>query len=104
MAHDLFFKRSIRNWSRGGKTPTKTPAVAVSGSTSLKKAALGTMALGTFAGLAFITSALVENPQNYPLSHDKTDLPENWHPHWQNHHGRDGEPDLLAESNLLRWS
>ena len=63
MAHDLFFKRSIRNWSRGGKTPTKTPAVAVSGSTSLKKAALGTMALGTFAGLAFITSPWWRTPK-----------------------------------------
>lgn len=56
MAHDIFFKRSSRNWSRGADAPAKTPVVAVSGSAALKTAALGTMALGTFAGLAFITS------------------------------------------------
>ena len=56
MAHDLFFRRSSRNWSRGGDAPAKNPAATISGSAALKRAALGTMALGTFAGLAFITS------------------------------------------------
>lgn len=56
MARDLFLKKNSRNWSRGGDAPARSPDTAISGSAALKKAALGTMALGTLAGLAFITA------------------------------------------------
>jgi len=50
MSHDLILKHSLRNWSRHAK-----PASEISG-TATKSIALGTMALGTLAGLFFITS------------------------------------------------
>ena len=50
MSHDLIFKNSSRNWSRDPQ-----PASGISG-TAGKTIALGTMALGTLAGLFFITS------------------------------------------------
>lgn len=49
MAHDILLGTSSRNWARNAE-----PATVVSGSTS-SKLALGSMALGTFVGLAFIT-------------------------------------------------
>ena len=55
MSHDIFFKHSRRNWSRGSNSDLPT-AVAVSGSDATKKLAIGTMALGTLTGLAFITA------------------------------------------------
>ena len=50
MARDILLGTSPRNWARNAE-----PADAVSGSTS-SKLALGGMALGTFLGLAFVTS------------------------------------------------
>ena len=51
MAHELIHGTSPRDWSRGNQT-----AASVSGTSSGHKIALGGMALGTFLGLALITS------------------------------------------------
>ena len=51
MAHDILFGTSSRDWSRSVK-----PTAAVSGAPTSCKIALGGMVLGTFLGLALITS------------------------------------------------
>ncbi len=51
MAHDILFGTSSRDWSRSVK-----PTAAVSGAPTSRKIALGGMVLGTFLGLALITS------------------------------------------------
>ena len=63
MSRDLFSKKpGRRNWARdAAHAPQASPAgtaIAIVGSVSpaVKKIALGTMALGTLAGLTFITS------------------------------------------------
>ena len=64
MSRDLFSKKpGRRNWARGaalssqGKPGRPTgPVIAGSLPAPIRKIALGTMALGTLAGLAFITS------------------------------------------------
>jgi hypothetical protein len=65
MAHDLFLKQNRRNWSRSQATPPQAtaPAIAMAGSVPLKKLALGGMALGTAAGLIFITSPWWRTPK-----------------------------------------
>ena len=47
---DLILRTSSRTWSRGA------PPASVSGTSTKSKIALGSMALGTFLGLALITS------------------------------------------------
>jgi hypothetical protein len=49
MARDLLLGRSSRNWSRG--LPTSGSGASAGG-----KVAMGGMALGTFLGVAFVTS------------------------------------------------
>ena len=64
MSQDLFSKKpGRRNWARGaapasqGKPSQPSgPVIAGTVPPTVKKIALGTMALGTLAGLAFITS------------------------------------------------
>jgi hypothetical protein len=51
MARDILLGTSPRNWARNAE-----PAAAVSGASPGHNLALGGMALGTFLGLAFITS------------------------------------------------
>ena len=53
MSHDLFStKLGLRNWAREAGSSSSS----LSGIAPAKKIALGAMALGTLAGLAFITS------------------------------------------------
>jgi hypothetical protein len=57
MSHDLLSKKpGLRNWARGNPPEPTGPVIAGSLSTPTKKIALGAMALGTLAGLAFMTS------------------------------------------------
>jgi hypothetical protein len=51
MSLDILMKNASRNWARNAQ-----PASSVSGTSTGGKIALGGMALGTFLGLALITS------------------------------------------------
>ena len=52
MSLDIILKNSSRNWSRGNAMP----ATSILGTPTKDKVALGGMALGTFLGLALVTS------------------------------------------------
>ena len=57
MSRDLLSeKMGRRNWARGNPSGSIGPIITGSVSPAIRKIALGTMALGTLAGLAFMTS------------------------------------------------
>ena len=73
MAHDLFFKNSKRNWARSSAAPgigdDARPTTTKTG-----KVMLGSMAVATAIGLAFITSPWWL-PINPPVAMARPTLP-----------------------------